>query len=69
MPPSTRTVFWVPKAQDIEDAGDTKFRHFVNRKHNLALRDYDELRTYSLQDLNQFWTDCWEYSGVIGERT
>lgn len=69
MPPSTRTLFWVPNAQDIEDAADTKFRHYVNKKHGRALRDYDELHAYSLEDLNRFWTDAWEYTGVIGDRT
>lgn len=69
MPPSTRTLFWVPTAQDIEDAADTKFRHYVNKKHGRSLRDYDELHAYSLEDLNRFWTDAYEYTGVIGDRT
>lgn len=67
--PSTRTLFWVPKAQDIEEAADTKFRHYINKKHGRSLRDYDELHAYSLENLNRFWTDAWEYTGVIGDRT
>ncbi|BGP29974.1 hypothetical protein JCM10296v2_001726 [Rhodotorula toruloides] len=67
--PSTRTLFWTPTAQDVDDAPDTKFRQWVNRRHNLKLRNYDELHAWSISALDAFWTAVYDYCGVIGERT
>ncbi|BGP45936.1 hypothetical protein JCM10450v2_001771 [Rhodotorula kratochvilovae] len=68
-PTSTRTLFWTPTAQEVEEAPDTLFREWLNRRHSLRLRDYDELHQWSISNLDAFWTAAYEYTGVIGERT
>ncbi|KAI0786787.1 acetoacetate-CoA ligase [Abortiporus biennis] len=40
------------------------FRRFINRKHKLDLKDYDDLHRYSVSDYT-FWKDLWEYTHVI----
>lgn len=67
--PSTRTLFWQPTAQQIEDAPDTRFRKFVNRRHGLRLRNFDELHAWSIENLDDFWKASWDFTGVIGDRT
>ncbi|KPV75811.1 uncharacterized protein RHOBADRAFT_35572 [Rhodotorula graminis WP1] len=68
-PTSTRTLFWTPTAQQIEEAPDTLFREWVNRRLSLRLRDYDELHAWSIKNLDAFWTLSTEYTGVLLDRT
>ncbi|GAA5933062.1 uncharacterized protein JCM15063_002283 [Sporobolomyces koalae] len=67
--PGTRTLFFQPSAQQVADAPDTKFRQFLNERLALDLRDFHELRTWTLDHLNEFWTAVWDYTHIIGERT
>jgi len=68
-PTSTRTLFWTPTAQQIEESPDTLFREWVNRRLSLRLRDYDELHAWSITNLDAFWTLATEYTGVLLDRT
>ncbi|GAA5963040.1 hypothetical protein JCM21900_002319 [Sporobolomyces salmonicolor] len=67
--PSVRTLFHQPTAQQVEDAPDTKFRLWVNERHDLNLRDYHELHRWSISEMDAFWTAVWDYTGILGERT
>ncbi|GAA5885249.1 hypothetical protein JCM6882_009538 [Rhodosporidiobolus microsporus] len=67
--PSTRTLFWQPSAQDVEDAPDRAFARFVEGRHGVKLRDYTELQAWTNDNLNDFWTAVYDYTGVVGERT
>ncbi|KAM0747700.1 acetyl-coenzyme A synthetase [Meredithblackwellia eburnea MCA 4105] len=64
--PSARTLFYRPSAAQVEAAGDTLFRKFVNKRHNLLLRDYWELHRWSTDKVEQFWEALWSYGGIIG---
>lgn len=55
MAPSTRTLFYNPTAAQREASLDTVFRHYVNKKHGLNLRDYWELHRWSCDNMNDFW--------------
>lgn len=66
MAPSTRTLFASPSASESAATNDSKFRQFVNKKRSLDLKDYFELHAWSTTELNDFWTDVWEFSDVIG---
>lgn len=64
-------AFWTPSEAEVEEASLTKFRQFVNDRHNLALRDYWELwrwSTGSPEEMNDFWTAVWDFTGVVGEK-
>ncbi|EJD05262.1 acetoacetyl-CoA synthetase [Fomitiporia mediterranea MF3/22] len=39
------------------------FRRFVNHKHGLRLKDYEDFHAYSVQDYT-FWLDLWEFLGI-----
>ncbi|TFY72119.1 hypothetical protein EVG20_g864 [Dentipellis fragilis] len=39
-------------------------RRYINQKHNLALRDYNDLHEYSVTDYT-FWLDLWQFMGII----
>ncbi|KAG0255077.1 hypothetical protein DFQ27_006471 [Actinomortierella ambigua] len=57
------TKMWEPS--NIESKEMTKFRIFVNQKHNLSLANYDDLWKWSVDDVENFWAAVWEYTKVI----
>nr|KAJ3419234.1 hypothetical protein HK105_007224 [Polyrhizophydium stewartii] len=60
---STESVLlWSPPA-GRESAMD-RFREFVNTKHGLALKTYEELRLFSVDKLDEFWAAVWEFCGI-----
>ncbi|GAA5890294.1 hypothetical protein JCM16303_005322 [Sporobolomyces ruberrimus] len=67
--PGTRTLFFQPTAQQVADAPDTEFREWINSRLGLNLRDFHELREWTLDHLNEFWIAVWDYTKIIGQRT
>ncbi|GAA6064069.1 hypothetical protein JCM10212_001475 [Sporobolomyces blumeae] len=67
--PGTRTLFFQPTAKQIAAAPDTRFRLWLNRRLGLTLADFHELREWTLDHLDEFWTAVYDYTGVIGDRT
>ena len=41
------------------------YRAHVNKKFNLRLGNSHELHTWSVSDPQAFWTDLWDYTGLI----
>lgn len=63
--------FWTPSETEVQAAQLTKFRHFVNERHNLSLANYQELwkwSTGSPEEMNDFWTCVWDFTGVVGDK-
>ncbi|KAG0076280.1 hypothetical protein BGZ93_003651 [Podila epicladia] len=54
---------WEPT--DLGKKEMEKFRVHVNHKHNLTLANYNDLWQWSVDQIEQFWTDVWEYTNVI----
>ncbi|HEX5308205.1 MAG TPA: acetoacetate--CoA ligase [Solirubrobacteraceae bacterium] len=55
---------WAPSAQQIERARMTDFMQWAGARHGRAFADYDELWRWSVDRIEQFWGDIWEYGGV-----
>ncbi len=58
---------WSPSAQRVAEASTTRFMARVNERHGLALATYHELWQWSTANLEPFWTELWDFSGVIAE--
>jgi acetoacetyl-CoA synthetase len=58
---------WSPKEEDIQAANVTKFIHFVNQRHGLILKNYDDLYRWSIEN-PEFWSDIWDFCGIIGDK-
>jgi len=41
-----------------------KFLEFVNAKHKLELRSYDDLYHWSTEHIASFWEQVWNFAGV-----
>jgi acetoacetyl-CoA synthetase len=55
---------WEPSAQDRERAEMTRFMRWAGERHGRRLGGYDELWHWSVQELEEFWGDIWEFCGV-----
>ncbi|KAI8923537.1 hypothetical protein BC831DRAFT_501413 [Entophlyctis helioformis] len=56
------TPLWTPS--NPEDSNMDKFRGFVNTKYGLSLASYEDLRAFSVQDIERFWAAVWEFCNV-----
>jgi len=59
---------WEPTEEDRERAAMTRFMRWAGERHGRTFADYDELRRWSLAELEIFWADIWEYFGVRASR-
>ena len=59
---------WEPSSEDREQAAMTAFMRWAGERHARDFGDYDELRRWSLQELETFWADIWEFCGVRASR-
>jgi len=58
---------WQPSAARIEQAAMTTFRREIERRHGVALPDYDALWQWSVDNIEAFWLAIWDFCGVIAE--
>lgn len=41
-----------------------QFKQYIQKKHNVELKDYEDLRQWSIQNIDAFWRDVWDFTGV-----
>ncbi|KAJ1336484.1 acetoacetate-CoA ligase [Batrachochytrium salamandrivorans] len=59
---SDRNLLWTPPHPDQTNM--SKFRQFVNKKHNTDFSTYEQLRKYSVDRIEDFWADVWEFCEI-----
>ncbi|HEU0250443.1 MAG TPA: acetoacetate--CoA ligase [Solirubrobacteraceae bacterium] len=55
---------WEPSAERTAAARMTHFMAWAGARHGREFRDYAELWQWSVDELERFWGDIWEYCGV-----
>jgi acetoacetyl-CoA synthetase len=40
------------------------FMRLVNQKHNLQLKQYDDLHDWSINNLAAFWSEVWDFTRI-----
>ncbi|GAA2024548.1 acetoacetate--CoA ligase [Yaniella flava] len=61
-------ILWEPSPDTIQATAMHEFMQAMNTKHHLAMDTYLDLWNWSVSELEQFWTDIWEYFDIIGEK-
>ncbi len=59
---------WEPSERAIEEAQLTQFARQVVRKRRLELNSYPEFYRWSVDNPEEFWSDVWDYCGVVASR-
>jgi hypothetical protein len=44
------------------------FRELINCKYGLQLDHYEDLHKWSVEHLNEFWSECWDFVGIRGDK-
>ena len=65
---STPPILWQPSERDIESAQITQFARHAVRKHRLELNTYPDFYRWTVDDPETFWSEVWEWCGVISSR-
>ncbi len=60
-------LLWQPSPERIAASNISKFMEFVNESNGLNLRTYEELHAFSINAPEVFWTEIWDFCGVIAE--
>jgi acetoacetyl-CoA synthetase len=59
---------WQPSEQLIEQAQLTQFARQVIRKRRLEINSYPEFYQWSVDRPEEFWSDLWDFGGVVASR-
>lgn len=65
--PSTPSApLWTPKNPGSSQS--TLFRNLINKKYKLSLRTYEDLWNWSIAHRSSFWSEVWDYHGILGSK-
>ena len=56
---------WQPSPQRVAWANITQFAREMADRFGVRLDDYRALHQWSINNLEDFWTGIWEYTGVL----
>ena len=59
---------WSPTEQEIESAQITQFARHVVRKHKLDLNSYPEFYQWTIDHIEDFWSEVWDWCGVVASK-
>jgi len=59
---------WKPSKQRIESANLTRFMTQLAENGHGDFADYDALWDWSVENLEDFWAEFWDFGGVIGTK-
>ena len=59
---------WTPSQASIDAANMTRFIARINERHGLGLSDYDGLYQWSIDSKEDFWSEVWDFCGIIGDK-
>ncbi|WP_086479210.1 acetoacetate--CoA ligase [Oceanospirillum sanctuarii] len=59
---------WQPSSQRIESSNLQHFIQQVNATQSLTLTDYSDLYNWSIDKTEDFWSELWDFAGVIADK-
>ena len=59
---------WRPSQERVRESNLTKFLAFVNEQHGLKIRSYPELHRWSVEQVSDFWSAVWDFTGILSFR-
>ncbi len=62
---SKARLVWEPSAERVQNTTIQSFIKAVNQRRKLAIHGYDELYTWSVESNADFWSEVWDFGGVV----
>ncbi|MGH2855029.1 MAG: acetoacetate--CoA ligase [Solirubrobacteraceae bacterium] len=63
-----QTPLWEPAPEERERASMTRFMRWAGEREGRVFEDYEQLRQWSVAELERFWAAIWEFCGVRSSR-
>jgi acetoacetyl-CoA synthetase len=63
-----QTPLWTPSAAERERAELTRYMRWAGERRGAPFDGYEELRRWSVEELEEFWASIWEFAGVRASR-
>ena len=57
-------LLWEPSEEQRKQSNITRFINFANQKYDLEIASYDELYSWSIENISDFWAAVWEFFGI-----
>jgi acetoacetyl-CoA synthetase len=64
MSPDRKAPLWEPTPRERERAWLTGFMRWAGEREGRTFTEYEQLRQWSVTELERFWASVWEYFGV-----
>ena len=64
-----RQPLWIPSDERKQQANMTRFIDYVNRTHNLSIKNYAQLYDWSVTEIIDFWAAMWEFADIKHSRS
>ena len=61
-------VLWSPSEERVKSSQMYKFIKIINEKHNINIKDFTDLHTWSIKNKADFWSIVWDFFNVIGSK-
>lgn len=61
-------IVWTPSKERIAASAMNRFREAMNCRHGLNLRNSIDLHRWSIRNPDQFYSELWDFSGLVGDR-
>jgi acetoacetyl-CoA synthetase len=61
------TPLWQPSAEQIAAANLTRFMKEAGARWKRSIKDFAELRRWSVEEREEFWVSLWDFCGVVAE--
>ena len=65
---SSDQPLWSPSQESIDASNMMRFIEVLNAKHNLVINDYDGLYRWSIENMEAFWSEVWNFCDIIGDK-
>ena len=63
-----KTPLWSPSEERKQAANITRFIEKVNSQYNLALKSYDDLHEWSVENIPDYWAVIWDFADIRASR-
>lgn len=64
-----RKLLWSPTRESIEQSRMYAFARRIEQKYDVDLPDYASLHAWSIENLEDFWREVWDWFGIVASRT
>ena len=60
-------ILWTPSGTEAHSSNIWRFLKTAESRHGISLGGYEDLWRWSVDRLDQFWPDLWDFAGIVAE--